>query len=316
MPRLKQPFKKTEQQLAEEARKNHYTEIAEKHLNMFAAWLETEQACSKNTVKTYLTHLRLYYKWLDNDNSSLKKLYAKDIQKFKEVHSKTKAQTLNLKLNSLKKYNEFLLSIGKMQGIIILKNHFVKTQTRYANPTTITQQEVKNSLDKILNDTQNRFKNRDYLIVHMLITTGLRVSELSNIKLTDIDIGREELRVRGKGNKERTVYLSQVSTQLKKYLKNERTSDNYGKMIDSEYLFVTTRTEKISPNYVWKMLKSYGIAFCPHQCRHFFCTNCIENEMNIHEVAYIAGHSNVQTTMLYTNPSKEQMKKKMASMKF
>ena len=136
--------------------------------------------------------------------------------------------------------------------------------------------------------------------------TGTRISETLDIRLQDINLTTREIIIRnGKGNKQRTVYMNdKVVNSIKEYLKDRKETD-------LDYLFVSNKGNKLDRTVINKMFNKYSDTITPHQLRHFFCTNALENDFSIHEVAYLAGHSNIHTTLLYTNPNENEMKDKM-----
>ena len=124
-----------------------------------------------------------------------------------------------------------------------------------------------------------------------------------NLKLTDIFFDSREIKVVGKGDKFRTVYFNdKVAAALREYLK-VRTGD-------SEYLFTTRQSEKISRQQVNRIFNKYSKDITPHVLRHFYCTNALEKGYSYHEVANQAGHSNINTTLRYTNPTAQKMRDK------
>jgi len=158
---------------------------------------------------------------------------------------------------------------------------------------------------------------RDYALVNLLAYTGLRISEALNLKLDDLHLESRELIVRsGKGNKTRTVFLSdKVARLLRDYLKYER--ERYRLYEVSPFLFLSNRNRQLSRITVFKSLSNYSEVanieppISPHDLRHFFCSNALEKGLNVHEVAAIAGHSNIHTTLLYTNPSRKKILEKI-----
>lgn len=108
----------------------------------------------------------------------------------------------------------------------------------------------------------------------------------------------------GKGNKQRVIYMNaKIENAIKKYLKV--------RIDKGEYLFVSREREKLDRTIVNKEMKKYSNIITPHMLRHFFCSNALENGFTIAEVANLAGHKSIQTTLIYTNPSIEKMKMKM-----
>lgn len=274
-------------------------------------------AYSENTAKGYCNDLKLYACWCEeqeNDNQTLDILTRDCIIEYKDHLKRVQrsdAKTINHKLSSLSKYNEYLIEQNKMNNTVILKKDMCKIQTEFANPTEITSDDVQEFLNEIKNDKRYT-SQRDYAIVFLLAYTGLRISECLSITFDDIDWKNKELTITGKGNKQRTVYLNdKVCKVLKDYIDNNRIKQNYGEFIKSNNLFITSRSNKLSVQRVNQIFDDYNDKIHPHSLRHWFCTHALECNMNLHEIANQAGHSNIQTTMRYTNPTKEAMRNKM-----
>lgn len=181
----------------------------------------------------------------------------------------------------------------------------VKKQKTYASPAKFSKREVEKLRQVVLESGSKR----DYALVALLAYTGLRISEALNVKLEDIDFRTREIHVKdGKGEKQRTVLLKDnVINALKDYIENERAK--YRTASESEYLFVSRKNKRLNRITVNKAISKYceqesGLeGITPHQLRHFFCSHALENGWSLAEVANMAGHSNIHTTLLYTNPS-------------
>lgn len=149
------------------------------------------------------------------------------------------------------------------------------------------------------------------MIGYVLLYTGLRVSELVNVKLTDINYLTNTLLIRGKGGKLREVPLrSDVLESIQKYILGERCTT---KFTASEYLLISQRADKLHRDTIRKWLEIVGkklkIHIHPHMMRHTFCTRLLRNGVDISIVAKLAGHSSVNTTMkYYINVSKKEKK--------
>lgn len=289
------------------------TENAEKNLKNFEIYL-LDNAFSPNTVKGYISDLRLYSAWHNNQHQDMDILDRQDIIAYKVYLKNSKrqdAKTINHKLSSLKKYNEYLIDINAMDTMIILKKDMCKIQAEFANPTDITKTDVKRFFDSVKN-SGSKTSMRDFAIVYLLAYTGIRISECLNIQHRDLDLDEQELVVNGKGNKQRTVYLNDaVCNVLKEYLKTNRTYKNYGDFTKSQYVFISSRSKKLTTSRVNQIFDKYDNNIHPHSLRHWFCTNALESGMLLHEIANQAGHANIQVTMRYTNPTKQALKNKM-----
>lgn len=275
----------------------------------FSSYLKQEKK-AENTVQGYTSGIRQYIKWFEGSyDRKLTKLCRQNILEYISYLKNVKmlnAKTINHKISSLAKFNEFLIHKGSQQDQVILKIDMIKVQTAYASPTQIVELDVKIFLQSVL-ESNNK---RNYAIANLLAYTGVRISEALSIKMNDFNLQTGECIIRsGKGGKQRIVLLnSKVLRAIKDYLIDRKT---YSTAHESPYLFISKKREKLDRTVVNRIFKSYSDVITPHQLRHFFCTNAIEKGFSIHEVANQAGHSNIHTTLLYTNPNQLQLKNKM-----
>lgn len=274
-------------------------------LNDFENYLEEEEK-SPNTIKSYCGHVRQYLKWYQESfGMKFNMLYRENILEFKSyLHNikKQNGKTINAKLSALLKFNEFLVDTGNQEDIVVTKKDMMRIQVRGTSPTDVTKQEVERFRQQMLEHEGSR----NYCIVTIMVYAGLRVSEVLNLKLDDVNTRTKEIVVKhGKGSKQRIVYMNnKISNALDEYLEKRPKAE-------SDYLFISNRGNRLDRTVINKMFNRYSNKITPHKLRHFFCTNALENGFAVHEVAYLAGHSNIHTTLRYTNPSEEEMKAKM-----
>jgi len=207
-------------------------------------------------------------------------------------------KSLHLVVQALKAYFRF-------EGLDEEAERLKSPKVPKSLPKSLRQEEVKRLLNVV-----PPTRRRDRLIVLLLYTSGLRVSELCNLKIKDLDFNRSLLIVRGgKGAKDRVVPIPQgVMEQIKAYLD--------GRDDDSEYLFVEDRRKekgKISPKTVWYLIKKYGeragFKVTPHMLRHSFATHMLENGVDIRAIQEFLGHSSLSTTQIYTRVTVEHLRK-------
>lgn len=285
------------------------TQFMEEQLNEFEKFLREENK-SKNTISGYLLNLQKYFEWFSNSFGKFpEKLFRENVLDYKSYLLNIEllnARTVNHHLSTLKKFNEFLVTKKMQEDLVIQKRDMQKIQQSYASPTIATELEVKSFIQKVLENEPKR----DYALVTLLAYTGLRISEALDIKMDDFNLQSGECIVRsGKGGKQRIVPLNEkvinaVSEYLKVRAKNKHAETG-------KYLFISRVGKRLDRSVVNDMFKRHSDKITPHQLRHFFCTNALEKGLGIHEVANIAGHSNIHTTMIYTNPDREKLKGKM-----
>lgn len=175
----------------------------------------------------------------------------------------------------------------------------------------LDESEVENFLEGIPYST--KFELRDRAMIELLYSSGLRVSEIINLKLNDIDFDEGLIRFIGKGNKERIVPVGNVAMSfLTKYLRAGR--HMIEKEYKSDYVFLNKSGKKFTRQGFWKMLKKYqkkinlNKNLYPHLFRHSFATHILERGADLRIVQELLGHSSISTTEIYTNISKKHVK--------
>lgn len=271
-----------------------------------------EQDKSANTIKSYIQHVNGFMKWFNESKGvSFQKLHrenVKDYISYLKTIKNDSPTTINAKISGLIKFNDFLIDKGIQNEAAITKKDNVKIQKQYASLATVELKDVEKFRQLIL---ENESK-RNYAIITLLAYCGLRISETLNIEMKDFNLVSRELIVsEGKGKKTRTVFMSdKVKTVLQGWIKEREE-----KGIVNAYLFVSNRGGRVDRTVINKLFNKYsqqiGKEITPHDLRHFFCSHAIEIGMTVHEVANQAGHSNIHTTLLYTNPNKNTLINKM-----
>ena len=274
----------------------------------FKEWLIQENK-SENTIKTYLIHLNGYKKWFQESyNSEINRLYRENILDYISYMinvKKLNARSINAKLAALLKHNEYLVEIGEQDPIVISKKDLIKVQKEYVNPSTLKKSDVEVFRQRIL----EKSSKRNYTIATLLAYSGVRITEALNIKLSDVNLKTMEILIRyGKGKKQRTIIINdKIKNAINEYLREER---DKMRNKDKEYLFISQVGDHLDRTSINRIFNVYSDKITPHSLRHFFCSHALENGWSMHEVALQAGHSNLNTTMMYSHPSLENLKKK------
>ena len=258
---------------------------------------------SPKTVAGYRRDVEQYLSWCEETfGERTKLLYRANVLEYISYMRNIRGyspKTVNRHLSSLRSYNDWLIESGQQSDTVILKNDFMKIQLQYASPSTVTKKDVEAFRQRLLESGSKR----DYAIVTLFAYSGIRRSECANLRLDQVDLTAREIRVIGKGDKQRLVYINdKIIHALREYLK-ERNSD-------SPYFFVSRQSEKLTTSRINQIFNRYSDVITPKSLRHFFCSNALENGYSIHEVANQAGHSNVQTTLIYAKPTAQAMKDK------
>ncbi|ACS90273.1 MULTISPECIES: site-specific tyrosine recombinase/integron integrase [Thermococcus] len=258
----------------------------------FKTYLELEGK-SPQTVRMYTYYVERFLKDVENPNYRSALRFLAKLKK--EGYSN---KSLNLVVQALKSYFRF-------EGLDEDAEKLKSPKVPRSLPKSLTREDVKRLLNAV-----PPTRKRDRLIILLLYGTGLRVSEVCNLKIKDIDFNRGVLTVEGgKGAKDRIVPLSgSLLKEIEKYLETRKDG--------SEYLFVEIRREKkdkISPKTVWYLLKKYGnkanVSVTPHMLRHSFATHMLERGVDIRVIQEILGHSSLSTTQIYTKVTVEHLKK-------
>lgn len=266
---------------------------------------------SLNTIKTYKSIISNFHSFLQNekelfDERMILRSFKRYIGHLKR-DKKVSQNYIYLVTVVLKKFFEF-------GGIGVLKD--VKTPKRTKSlPKSLNEDEVQrliNALDSyqtIDSPTPHAefSRRRNKLILALLYSSGLRVSELVTLCTDNVDLRERTMRIRGKGEKDRIVLFDdRTKTLIEEYLAKRKD--------DSEYLFINRSGNHLTPRYVQMMIKDYarvaGIRkkVTPHILRHSFATHLLKNGVDIRAIQQLLGHSNLSTTQIYTSVDMETLK--------
>jgi integrase/recombinase XerD len=282
-----------------------------KMIDLFTQYLKDDDK-SENTIKGYVQSVGGFLKWFNESKDiDFTQLHRENVQEYisyLKTVKQSKPKTINTKINALVKLNEFLVHSGLQNNMVLTKKDYVKVQQQYASLAKAELKDVEKFRQLVL-DSGNK---RNYAIITLLAYAGLRISEALNLKMSEFNqVSREILIKDGKGNKTRTVFMNdKVKNALQSWLKEREV-----KFILSDYVFISNRNKPMDRTTVNRIFNEHsekiGKNITPHDLRHFFCSHAINSGMSVHEVANQAGHSNIHTTLLYTNPTKSELIQKM-----
>ncbi|MDO4286341.1 MAG: tyrosine-type recombinase/integrase [Eubacteriales bacterium] len=258
---------------------------------------------AENTVKTYCRDIELFLSWCrDSFGEEPRLLYRANVLEYISYMRNVRRyhpRTINNHLSSLRSLNEHLTVAGRQTEMVVLDGDFMKIQIQYASPCTVEKKDVEAFRQRLLEGGNKR----DYAIVTLYAYSGIRRSECVNLRLDHVDLVAKEIRIVGKGDKHRIVYINdKIVHAIREYLKVRHS--------DSPYLFVSRQSGKMNPSRINQIFNQYSDVITPKTLRHYFCSNALDAGYSIHEVANQAGHSNVQTTLIYSNPTAREMKEK------
>lgn len=269
---------------------------------------------ASKTIESYTTDVRLFNDFIQEkgvkDIASLKRFYITNYKQWLQDRGYALA-TINKKLNSLQAYNMFLMKKEYLsEQVVFLGKDRVKIATGSQKEVDVLDDEQVNRLLFFVQDRSN-VSQRNELIVMLLLYTGVRVSELCQIRLDDIDFLTGELAIYGKGGKHREVPLrNDLIEKIRDYQKGERMQSKFA---HSSYLFVSQRNEKLARDSINTLLEqiAQGVGFkvFPHQLRHTFCTRLIRKGVDLTTVSRLAGHQSIMTTSKFyiSSSRKEKM---------
>lgn len=278
----------------------------DQNLRSFFNFLIIEKGLSKNTVKAYETDIKGFIKWINKNNKqSLLNIKESCVNQYISYlfSLKLKSSSVNRKISSLKSFYLFLLK-KKLIRYSPFSEVISPKQEKYL-PASMSESEV----EKLLNspDASKEIEQRDKAMIEMLYATGVRISELVNLKITDIDMNRSVIKVMGKGSKERLIPFGETASEaLFNYLKIRKDSS-------SKEVFISNRGKKISRVAFWQRIKVYllrenlKISISPHTLRHAFATHLLNRGADLRSVQLLLGHSDLSTTQIYTHIAKQRL---------
>ena len=275
------------------------------NLRSFLNYLLVDKGLSNNTVKAYEADISSFFQWLDNEDLKYKNLKEDHINQYISFlfHRKMRSSSVNRKISSIKSFYIFLVKRNFVKNSPL--NDLVTPKQEKYLPESMSEAEV----DKLLNspDASNKIENRDKAMIEMLYATGMRISELVNLKITDVDMKRCVVKVFGKGSKERLVPFGETALDsLRSYL-NEREQSS------SKEIFLSNRGKKMTRVAFWQRVKIYLIrenlknSISPHTLRHAFATHLLNRGADLRSVQLLLGHSDLSTTQIYTHIAKQRL---------
>jgi integrase/recombinase XerD len=277
-----------------------------------ALWLE--EGLSKNTLSAYRRDLTLFARWLQSQQQSLLATNEHDLSRYYAAHhSATKATTANRRLTVFKRFFRWALRERLTESDPTLKLQPARQALRV--PHTLTESQVEALLRTP--DVSAALGVRDRTMLELMYASGLRVSELVTLKVLNVSLSDNVLRVLGKGSKERLVPFGEVaSVWLNRYLMQARVELLGGKQTDD--LFVTHRGVKpgtaMSRVMFWMIVKKHALAagitapLSPHTLRHAFATHLLNHGADLRAVQMLLGHADISTTTIYTHVARERLK--------
>lgn len=282
----------------------------EEAIKYFLEYIIKELNYSEKTRNNYERDLIIYKDFLDIKKYSYLTIKKNDIMEYlKYLDSfKYSNKTISRNLSSLRSFYSYLVDIKEIDNNVFKRIKNPKVEKKL--PNYLSHDEIDKIIDLL--DEKTKEEIRDKCIFELLYSTGLRVSELSDLQLKDIDFKEKSIRVFGKGSKERIVYYGEFASELLNkymYVRNEFLING-----NVEYLFINKIGSKLSRQSIEgiinritkKTLVKHKIT--PHTLRHTYATHLLDEGADLRSVQELLGHENLDTTEIYTHVSNERLR--------
>lgn len=279
-------------------------------ITYFLDYLNLEKKYSKHTIIAYKNDLNSFQEFCNEEyqNQEISSVNYSQIRRWivSLVELGISNRTINRKVSSLKSFYKFLQKTNQIQANPLINHQPLKVAKTVQVP--FSEKEI---LEILKTNDEDDFESvRNKLIVELFYATGIRRSELINIKITDINFDNETVKVLGKRNKERYIPLLKiVQNNIQKYL-------NYRLKINTKepYLFVTLKGKKVYDTLVYRIINNYfskvstKVKKSPHIIRHTFATHLLNEGADLNAVKELLGHSSLASTQIYTHSSLGKLK--------
>ena len=298
------------------------SQVFDQSIDTFIDALWLEEGLAKNSLAAYRRDLQLFDVWLSQQTGVSTSAQGGNLLEAKESdlhayfasrHATTKATSANRRLTVLKRFYRWALRERMRTDDPTLKMLAAKQAMRV--PKTLTETQIENLL--LAPNVETPLGVRDRTMLELMYASGLRVSELVNLKVFHVSLNEGVLRVMGKGSKERLVPFGQLAAQwIEQYLTQSRPA-LLGQH-QSEDLFVTVRGkhagEAMTRVMFWQLIKRYAfmadikVPISPHTLRHAFATHLLNHGADLRAVQMLLGHADISTTTIYTHIARERLK--------
>lgn len=281
-------------------------------IDSFLDYLSVERALAKNTIVAYRADLNFYLSFIDKRLIPvLSKVTKNDIVEFmlSQKGQGISPTSISRRLAAIRMFHRFLARerVLKSDPTTLIDSPKLWKKV----PDTLSLNEVEALISQP--DVRNNQGARDKAILETLYATGMRVSELGDLKTNNVNLDIGFLRCIGKGNKERIIPLGKKAIHsIKRY--QEFSRPVFLKKKTSEFLFISRSQGKLSRQSLWKLVKRYALeakikkSIKVHTLRHSFATHLLERGADLRSVQEMLGHSNISTTQIYTHIDKERLK--------
>jgi len=282
-------------------------------IQSFVDYLSLEKNYAKHTITAYQKDLEVFQNYLLDEfyDDDLKAINYTQIRSWiiQLVDGGLSNRSINRKVSSLNSYYKFLIKIGDLKHSPLAKHKALKVQKKVHIP--FSEEEINAVLSGAATHDFEALRNK--LIVELFYSTGIRRSELINLKISDVDLAQQQIKVLGKRNKERYIPLIYtVQDTLKLYLDMRSTLKQ---ILAPDFLFLTQKGAKIYGTLVYRIINTYfsevssKVKKSPHILRHSFATHLLNHGADLNAVKELLGHSSLAATQVYTHNNIAELKK-------
>jgi integrase/recombinase XerD len=274
-----------------------------------AVWME--RGLSPNTLAAYRADLTALERWLDQHDADLTAANRGDLLSFmaSRIEAGARPRSTARQLSSFRRFYRYLVREGALRDDPTAQIAMPKVGRSL--PRSLTEEEVEALLAAPA--VGDPLGHRDRTMLEVLYATGLRVSELVNLKLAAVNLNQGVIRIVGKGDRERLIPLGEEAVQwVQHFLQGPRVEILLERQTD--YLFPTRRGDRMTRQAFWHIIKRYarkaGIQkeLSPHTLRHAFATHLLNHGADLRVVQMLLGHSDLSTTQIYTHVARERLK--------
>ena len=276
--------------------------------NKFITYLSSEKRFSEHTIKSYTTDLKQFASFLSSEFQIIDEINEISFQIIRTwiaslLEKGINPRSVNRKISTLKTYFKFLIREGELIENPMIKVVAPKSKKRL--PIFIEEDQIKSLLNEVQFES-GFIGQRNKLIIELFYVTGIRLSELINIKISDVDFSNQSIKVLGKRKKERIIPLSSsMINSLDNFIKNNH---------KNHFLFTNLDGVKLYTKLVYRVVNKYIAKISsvnkksPHILRHTFATHMLNNGADINAIKELLGHANLSATQVYTHNTIEKLK--------
>jgi integrase/recombinase XerD len=271
------------------------------HLDNFISYLAAERGASRHTIEAYNRDIMHFFKYLEENALDISKRESAEryLRHLRETGKKTRS--IVRAFSAIRSFFNFLIADGKITNNPLEDVEMPKYQPPI--PDVLSEQEMVALIEQ---PEGTKTSLRDRTVLELLYATGLRVSELIQLKKSDVNLEGGFLIASGKRSKERVVPIGEYSKMaIMDYIEKEKPKGTY--------LFPNNRGGMLTRQAIWKLIKKYSSKIdkfnvSPHTIRHTFATHILEGGADLRSVQILLGHEDISTTQIYTHVDKKRLK--------